>query len=332
MNRERSSFPRVFVVVLNYNHWEDTVACVESLLRLEPPAVQVVVVDNASTDGSMEHLRGWAKGEFVPALCAVDPTLSAVPVPKPVAMMEYAASSPAETRPDGNPPAVVLINCGTNRGYAAGNNVGIRHALAQGADAVWVLNNDTVVRPDALGAMVARLFSKKRPGLCGSVVRYFHDPETVQCRGGGFTSSLTLLSRLDGQGLPVAEALSESPEAVEERLNFVYGASVMVSREFVRSVGFMNEGYFLYCEEQDWAFSAGGRFDLAYAPKSHVFHKEGSTTGWPAARFHPRILFWLVRSRLRLAVRHCPAALPVVAASLAFAMLRLAWQHLSRSR
>jgi GT2 family glycosyltransferase len=327
-----TSFPRVFVVVLNYNGWQDTVSCVESLLRLDPPATQIVVVDNASSDESVNHLRSWAQGEFVPQLTSPDKGISPVPAAKPLLMEEFSPNaSKADERGEKRSPVVLIRNC-ENRGYAAGNNVGIRYAVAHDADAVWILNNDTVVKPDALAAMVSRLFSKSQPGLCGSLIRYFCNPDAVQCRGGGWTSRITLLSRLDGNDRPVTEALSESPEAVEQRLNFIYGASVMASREFLDGVGLMDEGYFLYCEEQDWSFSADGRFDLAYAPEAHVFHKEGISTGWSAERFRPRMLYWLVRSRLRLAIRHCPWALPTVVLGLAYAVLRLLWRQATRAR
>ena len=332
MNGGEATFPRVFVVVLNYNGWQDTVACVESLLRLDPAAIQIVVVDNASSDGSVGRLRLWARGEFVPKLTAPDEEVSLVPVPKPVAMREYCSSELTESQPGEESVPLILIRNRENRGYAAGNNIGIRHAVAHGADAVWILNNDTVVQSDALGAMVDRLFSKRRPGLCGSLVRYFHDPAVVQCRGGGFTSRVTLLSQLDGKNIPVSEALCDRPEDVEPRLNFIYGASVMASREYVQTVGLMDEGYFLYCEEQDWAFSGKGHFDFAYAPQAHVFHKEGSSTGWSASQFRPLPLYWLTRSRLRLALRQCPRSLPVAVLGIVLAALRLVWRRMIRFR
>jgi GT2 family glycosyltransferase len=332
MNQQETGFPKTFVVVLNYNGCKDTVACVESLLRLDPPAARVVVVDNASSDGSVQQLCAWARGEVVPELSAPDAAVSAVPVPKPVLMQESCSGEVADLPTPGKLAKVTLIRNSENRGYAAGNNVGIRYALAQGADAVWILNNDTVVRPDALGAMVSRLYSKDRPGLCGSLIRYFHDSSAVQCRAGGFTNRFTLLSDLDGQNMRVTEALAESEEAIEQRLNFIYGASVLATRDFVDCVGLMDEGYFLYCEEQDWAFSAAGRFDLAYASQAHVFHKEGNSTGWSSSSFSPRMLYWLTRSRLRLAVRHNPWTLPTVVLGIAFAGLRLLLRNLVHSR
>lgn len=83
--------------------------------------------------------------------------------------------------------SVVLLQQRQNAGYAAGNNAGMRLLMRCGADAIWILNNDTVVDKRALSAMQKRLFFKARPGLCGSLVLYF-GTDVVQCRAGGKTN------------------------------------------------------------------------------------------------------------------------------------------------
>jgi GT2 family glycosyltransferase len=62
-------------------------------------------------------------------------------------------------------------------------------------------------------------------------------------------------------------------------MNYVSGASLIVSRRFLQDVGLMCEDYFLYFEEADWAIRAKGRYSLAYAPKSIVYHKLGASIG-----------------------------------------------------
>jgi GT2 family glycosyltransferase len=99
---------------------------------------------------------------------------------------------------------------------------------------------------------------------------------------------------------------------VEKDLNFIAGACVMASRAFVETVGLMDEGYFLYCEEQDWAYRAAGRFDLVYAPEALVFHKGGRSTGWNGQSFNLKALCRLTRSRIRCTLLHHPLMLPTV--------------------
>lgn len=326
----KSMKPSVAVVILNYNNWQDTIACVESVLRSEDRPEQVILVDNASGNDSVRWFRHWAAGhlEFLLPEWGI-----AAPVLKPLALQELSPEQ-AKENPDAErlqpagAPRLVLIKNAVNRGYAAGNNAGIRHALAHGADAVWILNNDTVVDAHALGAMRDALFAKARPGLCGSLIRYAEARETVQCRAGGRTNKWTGLSVLNGNRLPVSLARKETPENVEKGINFIYGASVMASKAFLTDVGLLDERFFLYSEEQDWAYRAQGKFDFAYAPNAHVFHKEGGSTGWSGRKLSTAALLHITRSRLLLAFKHTPYAVPTVVLSLIYAALRLLWRRI----
>lgn len=291
------------VVILNYNGSRDTIACAQSVLNGNALPSWLVLVDNASTDDSVEQLRQWAKGAGLFLLEAED----AMPSP-----------------PRGS---LVLVLAPQNRGYAAGNNLAVRLLMAWGADAVCMLNNDVVLEKEVLGAMFHRLFSKPRPGLCGARVQ-FMGTDRVQCRAGGRVSPWTALAALDGYGFSIHRALSESAEAVEARINFIYGACVMVSRNFVETVGLMDERYFLYCEELDWSYSAKGRFDLAYASDAVVWHREGGSTGHSWRRVSAKALLLLTRSRLLLTWKHKPWALPTVGASIMFAAARMVWRRL----
>jgi GT2 family glycosyltransferase len=323
----------VAVVVLTYNHAELTLACLESLARLDPPARWLIAVDNASPDGAGERLRSWGEDQVRQGIVA---SFHHCDVSKPAQGGPFCLaypSPPSGGRPAPAHPDLYLVRSPENRGYAGGNNLGIVLALSLGADAVWLLNNDTLTDKAALGLMRDRLFAKARPGLCGSLVRYM-DGGLVQCRAGGFTNKWTMLSRLDGNRLTLAEAGVEAPEDVEGRINFIYGASVMASREFLEQVGLLDERYFLYCEEQDWAFSAGNRFDLAYAPGALVLHKEGGSTGHSQSAVSAKSLQRLVRSRLLLALKHRPHFLLVltVAASIAFAAARTVYRSMVRKK
>ncbi len=290
------------VIILNYNNPTDTIACIESVLASTIIPQWIFVVDNASTDDSIGRLSAWADTAKIPFL--LNP----------------------KTPPQNS--QIVFIESTQNNGYAAGNNLGIQLAMQWGVDAVWILNNDTEVEKEALGAMFTRLFSKSRPGLCGSLVCY-KDSGLVQCCAGGKTNSWTGLSVLFGQKLLREEALKYPPELVEESINFIYGASVMASRDFINTVGFMDERYFLYCEEQDWAYSAKGRFDFAYAPDAIVHHKEGGTTGFNGKSSSLKSLWLLTRSRLLLTQKHKPWALPTVFLSIFFAGCRMLYRRIS---
>jgi GT2 family glycosyltransferase len=313
---------RISVIILNYCGLSDTIDCYNSVRNSREEPDWVIVIDNASPDGSgikiAEYLeRTSPPGEFVYV--------------EDVARLREVKPDACELSDAAKKARYFFIPVSHNRGYAAGNNIGIALALTLGADAVWLLNNDTVIDGNALKAMRERLFSSKRPGLCGSLIQYKDFPGVVQCRGGGWTNRWTCLSQLNGFKLSMEKALQAAEPEVESRLNYIYGASVMASREFIESVGLMDERYFLYCEEQDWAFSAGGRFDLCYSKDAIVYHKEGASTGWSNHRKNVSALPHLVLSRLLLCMKHNPAALPVVMLCICYAALRMVWYKAASS-
>ncbi|WP_291333334.1 glycosyltransferase family 2 protein [Desulfovibrio sp.] len=306
-------------VILNYKRWEETIACLESVIASTTPPAWIVIVDNASNNESIIKLREWGAKSIAAKAGGATHQVEAMQFDN---FIDY----DHESRELPPPASIILLRLPQNKGYAAGNNAGIRLLLQCGAEAVWILNNDTVVEKYALEAMQKRLFSKKRPGLCGSLIIY-RGTNTVQCRGGGRTTPWTGLSYLDGYKFTVSEALADTSDAVEKRINFIYGASVMVSRAFIETVGLMDERYFLYCEEQDWAYAANGAFDLAYAADAIVHHNEGLTTGFYSKQANLKSLYYLTRSRILLTAKHHPWALPTVGLSIVFAALRMFWRR-----
>lgn len=83
--KNRDNTGRVFILVLNYNGWRDTVECLESVQRLTYPDYRIVVIDNGSTDGSVEKIKAWAAGE----LSVESKFFTYDPSTKPVRWIEY---------------------------------------------------------------------------------------------------------------------------------------------------------------------------------------------------------------------------------------------------
>lgn len=310
---------KIAVVILNYKNCVDTLACAQSVLRSTIPPQLLVIVDNDSPGNDYEQLKQWVSGyndngvrfhASSQSACAGITANTA----------QWACFSSDNLK-------LFILKSIKNGGYAAGNNIGIKLAMATGMDGVWVLNNDTEVEPQALAAMKKALFADLTAGLCGSLLVYTDDG-LVQCRAGGYCNPWTALSVLNGQGLTIEQALQTPAHAVVEQINFIYGASVMASRAFIEQVGLMHEGFFMYCEEQDWAWRGKGRFRLTYAPEAIVRHKEGATSGWSKRKFNARMMWLLTRSRILLIARHAPYALPVLFFSLGYALVRMLWHRL----
>ncbi len=313
----------VAIILVNWNGWADTIECLESVFRSRDCTYRVVVVDNASTDDSCDRIVAWAEGrlEAAPRSAALR-SLSFPPVPKPLPYVVHAGDGPVTPRRRDGSPSLALIRNTTNGGFAAGVNTGLRHVLAAPETRyAWLLNNDTVVAPDALAQLVGRMEEAPGAGMCGSTVRYYAAPSTVQALGGArYNKWLGATWHLR----PAAGGGFAARAPVERRLSYVLGASMLVSRRFLEDVGAMSEEYFLFFEELDWAIRARGRYTLAFAPDSVVYHKEGAsigTSGDPRRRSAMAECF-LVANRLRLTRKFYPLALPTVYVGVALGILR----------
>jgi GT2 family glycosyltransferase len=321
---EAPSAPEVAIIIVNWNGWRDTLECLESVFRLDYPEYRVVVCDNGSQDRSFEYLEAWADGRLDVALALDNPLrpLSFPPVRKPRPYRTY-RGAPAGGQHAAADARLIVVQTGANRGFAGGVNVGIAYALAQREIGyVWLLNNDTVVHPAALACLVRRMQERPDAGMCGSTVRYYHAPMTIQALGGARYNRW--LGATWHIGLGQAGGRAIDIDRVERRLAYILGASMLVSRSFLEDVGPMSEDYFLFFEELDWAIRGHRRWALAYAPDSLVYHKEGAGSGasWDIYRRSPVAECLHVRNRLRLTRKFYPLALPTVYLGIVMSMLK----------
>jgi GT2 family glycosyltransferase len=217
--------PLVYVILLNWNGWQDTLRCLASVDHLEYPNYRVLIVDNCSTDDSVDRIR------------ATQPNMPMVQTEK-------------------------------NLGFAGGNNVGVRRALEEGADYIWLLNNDTVVGPRSLTAMVELAEEDPKVGVVGSVLYHMDEPEKVQVWGGGRVHFWCGIVR--DRDVPPHDS----------ELQFVIGASMLVKRALIEDIGFLDDGYFMGWEDIDYGFKARSNgWKLKTAVASTVWHKGSASWG-----------------------------------------------------
>ena len=308
------------VVLVNWNGWQHVIECLDSLLAQDYPSFHVFVVDNDSRDSSVEQiaawcanprrLAGWRSQEGAAEWSALH-----TDEPIPCQVIDAGESVP-ESSLERN--AVTVIRSGGNLGFAGGCNVGIRAAFAGKFSFFWLLNTDTVAHQGALRALVVRARSDAGVGMVGSTIRYYDRPEVVQSLGGARMELRTMASHLIGTGCDLA-AIPADGAAVEREMVYVMGASMLATMAFVRSVGLLEEDYFLYGEEIDWALRARERFRLAYAPASHVFHKSGATSTKIMPLFTAKYYY---RNRIRIVGRFFPGRLGAAKRGLALDLVR----------
>ena len=202
-------------------------------------------------------------------------------------------------------PDHVYIENARNLGFSGGNNVGIRYALERGADFVWLLNNDTSVHPEALARLMDAADIMEDAGILGSMIYYYDFPDRIHFAGGKIVKGRGKGRHIGGE--EVADYYFDSPLET----GFATGASLLASREMIEQVGMLDEAYFLYLEDVDWALRARDKGWRTYlVPDSVVWHKVNLTT----AQLRPRIIYYVCRNSLYLCRRHFPVHLPRVMA------------------
>jgi GT2 family glycosyltransferase len=194
-------------------------------------------------------------------------------------------------------PDIGFIQTDSNLGFAGGNNVGIRYALEQGADYVWLLNNDTIVDPEALTELVRSAGIDAAAGIVGSKIYYYNEPNKIWFAG-GMWRQIKSYARHRGVN---EEDTGQYDDICE--VDYISGCSLMIRSQVVREIGVMPEDYFLYWEEVDWNARAVARgWKILYVPKSVVWHKVSSSIGEDSP-LHYR---YSIRNALLFFQRHAP--------------------------
>jgi GT2 family glycosyltransferase len=213
------------IVIVNWNTRELLDRCLATVYASEGVSFRVVVVDNASVDGSADMVRS-----------------------------RY--------------PQAELIASETNDGYPAGNNRGLRLLGYRGAGDVaddapryaLLLNPDTELPPDALARMVAFMDANSRVGAAGPRLILPDGTLDKACRR-GFPTPLVSFYHYSGLARMFPNSptfgrynMTFLPETTTVEVDSVVGAYMQVRREAIRDVGLLDEAFFMYAEDIDWAY------------------------------------------------------------------------------
>lgn len=240
----------VFIIILNWNQPKLTIECLESVKKLDVKnyELQIVVVDNGSTEGSVEMINAkYTNGKL----------------------------------------RIKILETGENLGFAAGNNVGITYAMEHNADYVLLLNNDTEVAPNLIeglletykenpnaGAVSPKLYFAKRYEFHKDRYKDSDLGEVIWYAGGDMD-----WNNVYGSNHGVDEVDKGQFEKPRET-DFATGACIMVSRDVIQKVGMLDEKYYLYMEDADWCqrIRRAG-YKVFYTPYAHLWHKVSQSSG-----------------------------------------------------
>ncbi len=194
-------------------------------------------------------------------------------------------------------PGLLLIRNKENLGYAGGNNVGIRHALSLGADAVYLLNNDTEVSDGFLGPVLAAFAENEKIGIVGSKV-YFHGrPERVWFGN-------PALNKLTGRTYDTEYGKTDSEKETMRDVPFISGCAFAARRKTIEKIGLLDERFFCYAEELDLCLRAKeSGFRVVLVPDSRVYHKVSASTGGATSG---KTMYYRMRNHLLLINKNIP--------------------------
>ncbi len=204
-------------------------------------------------------------------------------------------------------PWVKLIETRKNLGFTGGNNVGIKKALDDGADCVWLLNNDTLVDRDVLSALDA--FDDSTVGLVGSKIyfapgyEYHKDRYATSERGRvlWYAGGLIDWSNMYASHRGVDEVDRGQYDIVVET-PFITGCSMMIRREVLERVGRLDDRYYLYLEDFDMCLRVKrAGFKLIYFPASKLWHVNAGSSGGAGNPLHD---YYLSRNRFLVGMRY----------------------------
>ncbi|MGL4992295.1 MAG: glycosyltransferase family 2 protein [Sarcina sp.] len=206
--RKVNNINRVSVIILNYNNYEDTIECIDSFLKnIEENIFDIVIVDNNSTNESINYLNNKYE----------------------------------------NNPRVNIIVSKKNDGYANGNNVGVKFALANFNNKyICILNNDTIIQNNFLRSLINRMDKEINIGIISPMLCEYYDEKIVQSTGGIIDLKRGRIDAIN-HGKHINEV-----EKIDIECDYVGGACLLVRSNIFTEAGFIPEDYFLFFEETEW--------------------------------------------------------------------------------
>jgi len=176
-------------------------------------------------------------------------------------------------------PRVKVVANTENRGFAAANNIGIRMATGE---LILLLNPDTELLPQCLSNALTYMKNNSRVGILGC--KLLNSDGTVQQSARDVPSLWTLLLEISllYKVLPHSGLLRNpwvTAADQEQEVDVVKGAFLMTRRSIFETVGYLDERFFLYSEEQDWCVRAKQHgWRIVYYPKASIVHHERASS------------------------------------------------------
>lgn len=217
---------QVAVVIVNWQRPEDTIECIQSVLASRGASPKVMVVDNGSSDGSVERIHSIY-------------------------------------------PAIEIIELAQNLGFAGGYNAGIARALESQATDIFLLNNDAVVEPKTIRALLDASWDVAVPKIV-----YYDQPGRIWAAGSrwrAFPPAVVMIGyrKMDGPAYKASYPLE-----------YATGCALMVRREVLERIRGFDSEFENYMEDYDFTYRVrAAGFTMGFVPEARVRHKVSLSLG-----------------------------------------------------
>jgi len=223
------------IIIVNFNTKDITRACLDSIAKWrEGGTWEIIVVDNGSTDGSVDMLKKYA--------------------------------------------GITRILNKKNLGFAKANNKGIK--IAKGKY-ILLLNSDTEIREDSIGTMLRFMDGHTSAGAATCRLDLVGGKMDPACHRGFPTpwAAFTYLTGLE-KLFPASRVFGRyhmgyKNMTIPHQVDCVSGAFFLVRREVIDDVGLLDEDFFMYAEDIDWAYRMKAHgWEIWFNPEASVLHKK----------------------------------------------------------
>jgi GT2 family glycosyltransferase len=318
------------IVLVNFNNYDDSIECLESLYKNNLANTRIFLVDNSTDEISVNKIIQWCEGKYLPTFDDIHNLIFPV-CPKPL-QFTFLTEKEIENKRDEFLNHFYIIKA-KNRGFAAANNIATKFILESNTERyVWYLNNDTLVPRETLSSLKDGL--KGKEGLFGTPLLYYKKELRVQALKGVFNPVLGVAKHIN-EGIKYDSSLFKKKFEILLKNEYPVGASLIVSPLFLKEVGLMNEEYFLYFEELDWSLRGRLKNYSSYIiTNTYVFHKEGSAIGGKMNNKNNRSIladYYSMRNKFIIVKRHYPIYLIFLFLKFPFILLNRIWRG-QRSR
>lgn len=283
---------KVYIILVNYKNWLDTIDCIESILQNNYRNYQIVIVDNNSNNDSVKRIIHWINQinndnyYYEKSNSNIDKFQKAR-----ISYILYSEKEVEEYKINKKKNElnnlIIIIQSKNNYGFAAGNNIAIKYILKKGdCRYILLLNNDTIIESHLLEKLITAAKANKNIGIVGAKIFYYNKKNRIWFNSGKF-------NKITG----IAYNIKSNKRHGISYCSFITGCCMLIKLEVIEKIGLLNENYFMYVEDLDFSYKAlKNGFLLAINHDAVLWHKIGSSNSGEISEFSA---YWMSRNIIK---------------------------------